>query len=140
MPRAIVGYLSDKQAQITSLTITTDTTCGDIDMDATICHLRGFNQLRSISWTAISAEEADAFGLILRSSAAHLREIKFDQGSPESSYYSTKNYSLSGFCEYHLESDLGYFQPSEDLRCLAFPLNTVSKISFLHSVYLSYSS
>jgi hypothetical protein len=92
MPRAIVDYLSDKHAQIRSLTITTDITCrADRGIDPTIYHLRGFNQLRTISWTVSTVKEADAFGSNLRSSAAHLRDIKFDYGSPDSSYYRTNN-------------------------------------------------
>ena len=44
-----------------------------------------------ISWTVSTVGEVEAFGSMLRSSAAYLRDIKFDYGSPQSTYYLTKN-------------------------------------------------
>lgn len=92
VPRAIVDYLSDRQCQLRSLTIITDITClAGRHIESTISYLRAFTQLRMISWTVSTAVEVEVFGSMLRSSAAHLRDIKFDYGSPQSIYNLTKN-------------------------------------------------
>jgi hypothetical protein len=105
IPRAVVDYLSNKQAQLASLSITTDITC--TKMGSNIHCLSRFSQLQHFSLEAYNAAyhaaEINSLGPLIWLNAVHVQNIKIECGCP---HYRSPD-GVNPFVKYVLRKEPG---------------------------------